>query len=477
MANSNGVLARLSNEDVILLAYLVVAIVEVELNDPNGAIQQFSKQLQEEEERRQRNENRLPRRIKDGTRKRFSVVISEEFPENIFRRYFRMGRDSFFRFCNKICDAVGENHFMPERLMDDINNAHRGAVRRSGGVICGEVRVAIFIRLLAGASYLDLMVIFDLAEQSVLRSFRLVCDWVSCTFEYPLVKALNTEDVEYFDKITHDFAYSASNGVFMGCIGAVDGLAIKIKQPTATKELTDPGAYYCRKGYFALNCQAICDFDKRIAWISTRHIGSCHDSAAFAETRLYGLLQQKSEFLTKNGYFIVGDSAYNMESFLLVPYPQPAPRSAEDAYNYYHSNCRIRIECTFGEFIMRWGIFWRTLQFDIGQIGKMVSCAGLVHNFIVDERVPDDHLYIRNFSYYNDVASMDNDHRETAYAIVTDNNMPRPRGRPSTTNVLSKEVGRRMRLALCLQLANRGMTRPMQEGFKYNDCGMVYMDY
>ena len=331
MADSNAVLARLSKEDVILLAHLVIAIVEVELTDPNGPIQQFAKQLEEEEERRLKSDNRQPRRIKDGGRKKFSAAISEEFPESVFRRYFRMGRDSFFRFCNKICETVGETEFIPERLIDDVNSAHRGAVKRSGGAICGEVRVAIFIRLLAGASYLDLMVIFDLAQQSVLRSFHLVCQWVCQTFEYPLVKALIKEDTEYFDKITHDFAYSASQGVFMGCIGALDGLAIKIKQPVTTKELSNPGAYYCRKGYFALNCQAICDFDKRITWISSRHIGSCHDSAAFTETKLYDLLRQKAEFLTKNGYFIVGDSAYNMESFLLVPFPQAAPRSAEDA--------------------------------------------------------------------------------------------------------------------------------------------------
>jgi hypothetical protein len=66
--------------------------------------------------------------------------------------------------------------------------------------------------------------------------------------------------------------------------------------------------------------------------VSSRHIGSCHDSVAFTDTKLYGLLQKKTDFLVKQGYFIDGDSAYNMESFLLVPYLQPSPSSMEDMH-------------------------------------------------------------------------------------------------------------------------------------------------
>jgi hypothetical protein len=35
---------------------------------------------------------------------------------------------------------------------------------------------------------------------------------------------------------------------------------------------------------------------------------------------------------------------------------------------------------------MRWGIFWRTLQFDILKVGDIIKAAMLLHNFIVDER-------------------------------------------------------------------------------------------
>jgi hypothetical protein len=166
-----------------------------------------------------------------------------------------------------------------------------------------------------------------------------------------------------------------------------------------------------------------------------------------------------------------------MESFLLVPYPKPDAQSMEDAYNYYHSNCRIRIECAFGEIVMRWGIFWRTLHFDLDYVGDIITGAALLHNFIVDERLDEDSQYIRNFNGAV-VASMEQewDYSEEAFAIVSDNNEPKPRGRPSCQSLRSKEVGTRIRDSLCLSLDNCNMKRPTLPGFKYNDCGMVYMD-
>jgi hypothetical protein len=113
------------------------------------------------------------------------------------------------------------------------------------------------------------------------------------------------------------------------------------------------GRIYTAIAGILLNCQAICDVHKRILWISSRHIGSSHDSRAFKDTQLHDLLVEKKDFMLKHHLFLVGDSAYDLESFLLIPHDDPSPLSPEDAYNYYHSNCRIRIECCFRELIMR----------------------------------------------------------------------------------------------------------------------------
>jgi hypothetical protein len=191
------------------------------------------------------------------------------------------------------------------------------------------------------------------------------------------------------------------------------------------------------------------------------------------------MLQLKRDFLYNHGFFIVGDSAYCMESFLLVPYDRPNMRRSEgqqqDAYNFYHSNCRIRIECTFGEIMMRWGIFWRKLQFDVAVVGEIIAAAGLLHNFIVDERDAESSCYIANFSHTN--LRDDNEHdEEVPVAMVTDNNERKPPGRPTLEDALSKQKGRDLRRAICWNLASRQLARPTQTGFRYNSYGMIYME-
>lgn len=48
------------------------------------------------------------------------------------------------------------------------------------------------------------------------------------------------------------------------------------------KDWQDSGASFTRKLYFVLNMQAICDLNKHTLWLSSCHIGSCHDSQAFS---------------------------------------------------------------------------------------------------------------------------------------------------------------------------------------------------
>ena len=115
------------------------------------------------------------------------------------------------------------------------------------------------------------------------------------------------------------------------------------------------------------------------------------------------LLEEMKDTLKKYGLFLVGDSAYPLSVYMQVPYPNARPGTAKDSFNFWLSNARIHIECTFGEMIMRFGLFWRTLRFDIETSAKIVKAAALLHNFIVDcrEDTLDDDLYFRNMSYAN----------------------------------------------------------------------------
>ena len=77
---------------------------------------------------------------------------------------------------------------------------------------------------------------------------------------------------------------------------------------------------------------------------------------------------------------------YPLMGHLLVPHSDAQQSlSPEDAFNFWLSNCRIQIECTFGEVVTRWGILWRKLLSDIEDVGKVVTAAVILHHFLVDE--------------------------------------------------------------------------------------------
>jgi len=178
--------------------------------------------------------------------------------------------------------------------------------------------------MFADASYLDLFMTYGVHPSKIHKFFSNVLNWINKTLPYPFVKALKKEDFFFFSFFSTTYQHHFQSilmviSLVVCCIGVLDGMAVKIICPTLTKLLKNLGAYFCREGYHALNLQAIsiCDKHKRFMWLSSKHAGSCYDSRAFVETKLYQLLMEKRECLELYEFFIVGDLAYNPESFLL----------------------------------------------------------------------------------------------------------------------------------------------------------------
>ena len=146
------------------------------------------------------------------------------------------------------------------------------------------------------------------------------------------------------------------HGILGGVIGSLDGWLVKIRRPKKSDMVGDITSFYCRKGFYAINVQAIVNKNKLVLWRSIKCRGAEHDSNAFKKSNLYQKLLEKANDLRKLGLYFVGDSAYYIRSFLQVPFDNSVPQSAEDSFNYNLSTCRIWVECAFGEIDMRWGI-------------------------------------------------------------------------------------------------------------------------
>ena len=399
-----------------------------------------------------------------------------------FRRMFRMNRCSFDKLCECVMFKVGEGVFKSQEWLD---GSHEEAATRTqsatnalGGTLSGELKVAVMLRIMAGASYLDLLLIYGISTSSVYSTFHEAASWIVMTFQFPLVNWIVNKDEAALHTVAEGFA-SASGGIFRNCIGALDGVAVKIKCPVASDVIRDPGNYFCRKGFYALNVQAISDQSRRVLWMSTGHKGSTHDSTAIMETQLFKILEDNSDWLEDKGYFLVGDSAYPLMGHILVPYSDAKSASPEDAFNFWLSNSRIQIECTFGEIVMRWGILWRKLLFDIEDVGKVVTAAALLHNFLVDERESNLGFTSEDADYFCTFSLREQDERasvstEAPSAVATDNNEPHPGGRPTALMVNHQARGRQKREQLTHHLYGSGRGRPMQRTMEYNAYGQVY---
>ena len=84
----------------------------------------------------------------------------------------------------------------------------------------------------------------------------------------------------------------------------------------------------------------------------------------------------------------MGDNAYLNTPFMASPYSGGALTGSKDAYNFYHSQLRIQIECAFGKFTQRWGILRSAMPrgVSIRKSVALVLALAKLHNFCIDQK-------------------------------------------------------------------------------------------
>lgn len=116
---------------------------------------------------------------------------------------------------------------------------------------------------MGGASYHDLRDVAGVSSSSVYRCIDLFLDAVNEAEELDL--KFPTTDVE-IEEAAARFKAKSTHGVMAGCVGCVDGILIRIIQPSG---VDNPRAYYsghyCSMG---LNVQAVCDARLRFTYIA-----------------------------------------------------------------------------------------------------------------------------------------------------------------------------------------------------------------
>jgi hypothetical protein len=198
------------------------------------------------------------------------------------------------------------------------------------------------------------------------------------------MSGLPFDNISRLSKLSLEFSESRlHSNPLVGCVGAVDGIAVKIAKP---RDHFVPRIYYCRKGFYSAPFQAIVDGRYRFLSLSSVVCGSTHDSLAFRASFIGEKLYSHG---LPSGYWVAGDAAYVCSESLLVPFSAVALQSVEegvwhDAFNFLQSGFRVHVEQAFGIFVKRFGILWRPLEFDLPRASRVVSACALLHNYIID---------------------------------------------------------------------------------------------
>ncbi|KAM7288156.1 putative nuclease HARBI1 isoform X1 [Ixodes scapularis] len=136
-------------------------------------------------------------------------------------------------------------------------------------------------------------------------------------------------------------------GRIPGVISCVDGTMVSIVGPSKNDPTVTKAAYWCRKYFYALNVMVVCDADCRIMCIDPRYPGSVHDFFVWQFSWLRNQLEQGQ--LPRDGRFLLGDSGYPLEPWLITPVPgNHATSTACGRFNKAHSSIRSVVERCIG---------------------------------------------------------------------------------------------------------------------------------
>jgi DDE superfamily endonuclease len=306
-------------------------------------------------------------------RKYVNSIFNELGPYYV-RRAYRMEPSSFWKLCQLL---------RPHLVKPTLKKCRSGA---KNGLIPLPTKISVALRYFAGGSPYDISVVHGISHTDVFRNVWAVVDAVNkcpeLAFRYP-------KDHEQQQKIADGFK-QVSRGIFNCCSGAIDGILIWLERPSGKHcDYSGCGAkkFFCgRKKKFGLNMQATCDHEKKFLDIYLKHPASTSDYLAFSSSPLFCSLEK--EGFMKPGLCLFGDNAYVNTSYMATPY-KAVKEGSKDAYNYFHSNCRITIECAFGMLVHRWGILCKPMStmLPISKVTALVRCLCRLHNFCIDERV------------------------------------------------------------------------------------------
>lgn len=299
----------------------------------------------------------------------FSIFRSRHFWEHITATFtpsdwienYRVSQDTFVYLCSKLKSRI-------ER-----QNTHMRSA------ITVEHRVAIALWCLATCSeYRTIGHLFGVARSTVCVIVHDTCA--------AIVNVLLTEYIQF---PTGNELTSVINGFrtkcnVPQCAGAVDGCHIPVRPPANNH--TD---YYNRKGWYSVLLQAVVDHKYVFRDVVVGWPGSAHDARVFSNSNLYRKANNRTilntnsiSILNTNVFpFLVADSAYPLDTWLMKPFPHnSALTSGQRNFNLLICRARIVTENAFGRLKARWRRLLKQNDMSINHVPQVVLACCILNN-------------------------------------------------------------------------------------------------
>lgn len=278
---------------------------------------------------------------------------------------------------------VVQNFRMSQETLDFLCNKMRPVMERKDTsfreCVPLKKRVAIALwKLATGSEYRSIGHLFGVSATTVCRCVQEFCAAAETVLVPEQIRFPSEE------KLREMAAYNENRWGLPHCVGAIDGSHIPVLAPQE---------YHCdyfnRKGWHSIILQGVVD-GKGLFWnVFAGLPGSLHDARVLRLSALWDLASQGNLFPahTRNiggvtaGYYLLGDSAYPLQKWLLKPFQDNGRLAPEQQmFNKKFSRARVAVENAFGRLKGRWRCLLKRNDSETKLVKSMVLTCCALHN-------------------------------------------------------------------------------------------------
>ena len=279
---------------------------------------------------------------------------------------------------------------MPPEMFDEILNRIRPAITKQTTFMRKPLepglKLAVTLRHLAsGDKYASMKFGFRVPHNTISLLVREVCRVLRDTYKHEFMTCPTTP--QGWQPIIQEFHRRWN---FPHCCGAIDGKHVAIRKPPHSGS-----AYYNYKGFFSIVLLALVGPDYKFLYVEVGAQGSASDAQIYNRSNLKEAMKTNdigfpdAQILPHDNqdpipYFIVGDDAFALATYLMKPFSRRGLDITERIFNYRLCRCRRIAENAFGILVNRFQVLLTTMCHNVKTVKLIVETCCLLHNIMRD---------------------------------------------------------------------------------------------